>query len=170
MYTDLFLALLNRHNARGHPILSALVYAFCPMAAHWWLVRRAEEFNGGHPVVGVTPEDLLEALIQRIPRVVGVRDGMLILEDGRVLEVANVIWSTGFIRDYHWIKLPVFDSSGNPIHHHGVVKSEPGLYFVGLPFQSSLLSGLVAGAGADAKYIARQINVQTKLTNFMHGR
>ena len=37
MCTDLFLALLNRHNARGHPILSALVYVFCPMAAHWWL-------------------------------------------------------------------------------------------------------------------------------------
>lgn len=38
MYTDLFLALLNRKNARGHPILSALVYAFCPAAARWWLV------------------------------------------------------------------------------------------------------------------------------------
>ena len=38
MYTDLFLALLNRKNARGHPILSALLYAFCPTAARWWLV------------------------------------------------------------------------------------------------------------------------------------
>ena len=38
MYTDLFLALLNRDNARGHPILSALVYVFCPTAARWWLV------------------------------------------------------------------------------------------------------------------------------------
>lgn len=38
MYTDLFLALLNRKNAREHPILSALLYAFCPIAAHWWLV------------------------------------------------------------------------------------------------------------------------------------
>lgn len=38
MYTDLFLALLNRKNARGHPILSALAYAFCPAAARWWLV------------------------------------------------------------------------------------------------------------------------------------
>lgn len=37
MYTDLFLALLNRENARGHPILSALAYAFCPAAARWWL-------------------------------------------------------------------------------------------------------------------------------------
>lgn len=38
MYTDLFIALLNRKNARGHPILSAMLYAFCPIAAHWWLV------------------------------------------------------------------------------------------------------------------------------------
>lgn len=37
MYTDLFLALLNRKNPRGHPILSALAYAFCPAAARWWL-------------------------------------------------------------------------------------------------------------------------------------
>ena len=37
MCTDLFLALLNRENARGHPILSALTYAFCPTATRWWL-------------------------------------------------------------------------------------------------------------------------------------
>jgi hypothetical protein len=38
MYTDLFLALLNRKNARQHPILSAMLYAFCPAAVRWWLV------------------------------------------------------------------------------------------------------------------------------------
>ena len=38
MYTDLFLALLNRKNARGHPLLSAMLYSFCPTAARWWLV------------------------------------------------------------------------------------------------------------------------------------
>ena len=37
MYTDLFLAVLNSKNARGHPILSALLYNFCPAAARWWL-------------------------------------------------------------------------------------------------------------------------------------
>src|SRR3972149_3282454 len=37
MFTDLFYALLNRNNARGHPILSAMLYAFCPTAARWWL-------------------------------------------------------------------------------------------------------------------------------------
>jgi hypothetical protein len=48
MYTDLFLALLNRQNARGHPILSALLYAFCPTAARWWLV-------GADPVLPFDP-------------------------------------------------------------------------------------------------------------------
>ncbi len=37
MYTELFRALLNHKNPRGHPILSALLYAFCPTAARWWL-------------------------------------------------------------------------------------------------------------------------------------
>jgi putative flavoprotein involved in K+ transport len=122
-----------------------------------WIVRRAKEFTGGHPVVGVTSENLLQAGIQRVPRVTGVSRGQPILEDGRVLDVTNVIWSTGFVRDYRWIKLPIFDAKGTPIHHRGVVQAEPGLYFVGLPYQSSLLSGLVAGASVDAKYIAKQI-------------
>ena len=79
------------------------------------------------------------------------------LADERVLEVANVVWCTGFVREYRWIKLPVLDTKGDPVHHRGVVPTEPGLYFLGLPFQSSLLSGTVGGVGADAQYIAQQI-------------
>jgi putative flavoprotein involved in K+ transport len=29
-----------------------------------------------------------------------------------------------------------------PVHHRGVVDTEPGLFFVGLPFQHSLASSL----------------------------
>ena len=127
-----------------------------------WIVRRAKQFIRGHPVVGVTPADLLQAGIQRVPRVSGVRHGQPTLEDGRVLNVTNVIWSTGFVRDFSWIKLPIFDAKGIPIHHRGVVQGEPGLYFTGLPYQSSLLSGLVAGAGLDAKYITKQISLRSR--------
>jgi putative flavoprotein involved in K+ transport len=134
-----------------------------------WIVRRAKEFTGGHPVVGVTSEDLLQARIQRVPRVTSVSHGQPILKDERVLNVTNVIWSTGFVRDYRWINLPLFDAKGDPIHHRGVVQVEPGLYFVGLPYQSSLLSGLVAGAGADAKYIAKQITFRARATDLTHG-
>ena len=37
MYTDLFLALKDDQNPRGHPILAGLLYVFCPAAARWWL-------------------------------------------------------------------------------------------------------------------------------------
>ncbi len=36
MYTDLFNALLERRNPRKHPLLSALLYEFCPQAAFFW--------------------------------------------------------------------------------------------------------------------------------------
>ena len=133
-----------------------------------WMLKRAREFTGGHPVVGVTPEHLHQAGIERVPRVIDVNNGKPVLEDGRVLDVANVIWSTGFVRDYRWIKLPIFDAKGDPIHHRGVVLSEPGLYFVGLPYQSSLLSGLVAGTGADAKYIVKPIT--SRRTGLAQGK
>jgi putative flavoprotein involved in K+ transport len=134
-----------------------------------WLVQRAREFTRGHPVIGITVEDLLRAGIQRVPGVTGVSDGKPVLEDGRVLDVPNVIWCTGFERNYGWIKLPIFDAGGNPIHHRGMVQTEPGLYFMGLPFQSSLLSGLVAGAGADAKYITEQIALRAKTAELARG-
>jgi putative flavoprotein involved in K+ transport len=135
-----------------------------------WLVRRATEFTGGHPIVGIPPEHLVQAGIQRVPRVTGVSAGRPVLEDGRALDAANIIWSTGFVRDYHWIKLLAFDAKGNPIHQRGVIQAEPGLYFVGLPYQSSVLSGLVAGAGADAKYIAKQIALRTTVANPTRGK
>ena len=108
-------------------------------------------------MVRVRPKDLLEAGVERVPRVAGVSSGRPMLVDGRVLDVANVVWCIGFVRDYRWIKLPVFDANGDPVHHRGVVQTEPGLYFLGLPFQSSLLSGVVGGVGADAQYIVTQI-------------
>jgi putative flavoprotein involved in K+ transport len=135
-----------------------------------WIVKRAKEFTGGHPVVGIAPEDLLRAGIERVPRVTDVNNGKPVLEDGCVLDVANIIWATGFIRDYRWIKLPIFDAKGDPIHHRGMVQTEPGLYFTGLPFQSSVLSGLVAGADLDAKYIAKQLHLRASATGPARGR
>jgi putative flavoprotein involved in K+ transport len=68
------------------------------------------------------------------PRVVGVRNGLPLLEDGRTLAVTNVVWCSGFHPGFDWIDLPVFGSDGEPRHQSGVVENQPGLYFVGLPF------------------------------------
>jgi putative flavoprotein involved in K+ transport len=129
-----------------------------------WALNKAHAFMGGHPVVRVQPEQLLVAGVQRVPRVVGVQCGRPLLADGRMLDVANIIWCTGFVRDFSWLRLPIFDADGMPQHHRGMVQTEPGLYFIGLPFQSSVLSGIVASGGPDAQYVVTQIAKRAKAT------
>ncbi|MEX2369619.1 MAG: FAD-dependent oxidoreductase [Bacteroidales bacterium] len=111
----------------------------------------------GIPRAGGTKKLLHNAGVEWVERTAGTRDGYPQLEDGRVLKVANVIWCTGFKTDYSWIDLPIFDSFGYPVHKRGVVSSQPGLYFMGLPFQSTLSSTLIMGVGKDARYIANHI-------------
>jgi putative flavoprotein involved in K+ transport len=109
------------------------------------------------PLIRVKPKDLAAAGVERVPRVVGAREGLPLLEGGRVLDVANIIWCTGFHPSYAWIDLPVFDEDGDPMHERGVVASEPGLFFVGLQFLTSMTSATVTGVGRDAAYIAQAI-------------
>jgi putative flavoprotein involved in K+ transport len=109
------------------------------------------------PLARVKPKHLDAAGVERVPRVVGVRDGAAELEGGRVLEVANVIWCTGFRPAFDWIDLPVFGDDGEPVHERGVVVGRTGLYFVGRPFLYALSSPLIGGVGRDAEYIARHI-------------
>jgi putative flavoprotein involved in K+ transport len=92
--------------------------------------------------------------VERVPRVADARDGRPRLEDGRVLDVAAVVWATGFRPDYRWITLPVLDPQGRPVHRRGAAPAVPGLYFLGLPFQYSLSSSLLGGVDADAVWIA----------------
>jgi putative flavoprotein involved in K+ transport len=109
------------------------------------------------PLARVRPGDLAAAGVERVPRTVGARDGLPLLEDGRVLEVANVLWCTGFRHDFAWIDLPVFDAGDQPRHDRGVVEEAPGLYFVGLFFLSSITSALLGGVGRDAEHVAARI-------------
>ena len=111
----------------------------------------------GIPLVRVRRKDLAAAGVELVPRTAGVRDGLPVLEDGRVLDVANVIWCTGFVPDFAWIDLPVFDEDGDPVHDRGVVGSEPGLYFIGLYFLYAFASVLIGGVGRDAEHIAKHI-------------
>ena len=98
------------------------------------------------------------------PRVTGVRDGKPLLEDGRVLDVANVIWCTGFHPGLSWIDLPnpVYGADGEPIHERGIVPDEPGLYFVGLHFLYSLSSTMIHGVARDAERIAETIQARVR--------
>jgi putative flavoprotein involved in K+ transport len=74
-----------------------------------------------------------------------------------VLDVANVIWCTGYRPDYSWIDLPILERTDAPDHYRGVVDQQPGVYFIGLVFQYSVSSGQINGLGRDSAYIAKAI-------------
>ena len=72
-------------------------------------------------------------------------------------DVSNVVWCTGYHPNFGWIKLDVFDASGEPKHTRGVVAEAPGLYFVGLHFLYAMSSTMIQGVGRDARHVAEKI-------------
>ncbi|HEY6928586.1 MAG TPA: FAD-dependent oxidoreductase, partial [Thermoanaerobaculia bacterium] len=116
---------------------------------------RPKMVSRGSPLIRVRPEELRAAGIRRVARVAGVREGRPLLDDGRVLDVSNVIWATGFHPGFEWIELPIAkDAHGDPVQTRGVVESEPGLYFVGLHFLYAFSSTMIHGIARDAKHVA----------------
>jgi putative flavoprotein involved in K+ transport len=131
---------------------------------------RPEVRAHGGPLIRVKRADLARVGVELAPaRTIGVRDGLPVLEGGRVLDVANVVWCTGFQQDFSWIDLPVTGDDGWPLELRGVVPSSPGLYFVGLAFQYAFASMLVGGAGRDAKYVVDHLCARTPAGPRMHG-
>jgi putative flavoprotein involved in K+ transport len=114
---------------------------------------------GGAPLLRIRSGDLAAAGVERHDaKVVGVTDGKPTLDDGTVLDVATVIWCTGFRPDYRWVDVPGFVGvDGWPTGARGVAASPPGLYFLGVPFTYGFTSMLVAGAGRDAGYVVDRI-------------
>jgi len=172
--------------ARGHEIWLAgrdpghVPFRIDGFAARWLLTRlvlrvafhrvltvrtsigrkvRPKILSQGGALIRVKPAQLEAAGIHRTPRVIGVRDGLPLLDDGRSLDVANVVWCTGFNAGFEWIDLPIFDAHaighGEPEHEAGVVPEAPGLYFVGLHFLYAFSSTMVHGVGRDAKRVVR---------------
>ena len=115
----------------------------------------------GLPMLRVKRSDLQARGVERIlDRATGVRDGRPVLAGGQVLDVANVIWCTGFRQVFDWIEMPIFAADGWPREMRGVVPEAPGLFFCGLAFQYAAASTVLPGVGRDAAYVAEQINAR----------
>jgi putative flavoprotein involved in K+ transport len=113
----------------------------------------------GGPLLRIKAPDLAAAAVERVfARTAGVVDGMPVLDDGRTVEVRNVIWCTGFRNDHSWIDIPLpLDADGFPEQQRGAVPSSPGLYFVGMLFLHSFASMLIIGSARDAERVAKHI-------------
>ncbi len=73
--------------------------------------------------------------------------------------ITSIVWATGFTTDFGWLNVDAFDKNGNPKHERGV-SSEPGIYFLGLPWLSRRGSSFIWGVWHDARYLADQIAIQ----------
>jgi putative flavoprotein involved in K+ transport len=116
------------------------------------------------PLIRVKTKDLAKQGAELVGRTAGISDGRPVLDDGRVLDVANVIWCTGFREEWPWIDIPVFGIDGRPVQYRGVATDAPGLYFVGVRFQYAAASDVLPGVGRDAEHVAKHIAARMKTT------
>ena len=129
-----------------------------------WLGRRVVSKERGDPVIPPSPKQLADIYdVKLVGKVTGFDGSKLQCSDGRTVSLKNlsIVWCTGFQQRYDLIDVldtkRVFDGSGRPIHHRGVASGAPGLYFVGLRFQSTISSHALYGISHDAKYVAQHI-------------
>lgn len=79
--------------------------------------------------------------------------------------ITSIIWATGYAVDYSWLQVDAFDDKGKPRHQRGV-SSEPGVYFVGLPWLSRRGSSFIWGVWHDAKHVAGHIATQRQYLEY----
>ena len=101
---------------------------------------------------------------RRFPEPACVREPLQSL-DLAAAGVTSIIWATGYATDFSWLQVDAFDANGKPKHQRGV-SSEPGVYFVGLPWLSRRGSTFIWGVWHDARHIADHIATQRTYTAY----
>lgn len=117
--------------------------------------------GGAEPLGRVRAGDLEALGVRRVPRTAGVRDGLPLLADGSTPRVVAVVWCTGLRPEHRLVRPPACDADGLLVHRRGVT-DVPGLYAVGLPYQSSITSHLVGGVGADARRVVDHLTRRSR--------
>ena len=152
---------LNWQSRSIHLMMPLVVFAWRHVLTRRTPIGRkvmAETRQHGGPMLRVKREHLAQAgVVRSTARMAGMRDGQPLLDDGTVLDVANVVWATGFRPQFDWIDLPILGDDGWPHEYRGISDAAPGLYFCGLAFQYAFASMVLPGVGRDAAYIAKHI-------------
>ncbi len=150
------------------------------ISSYWWFYlsgilhasaeTRLSKFvrNKGDGIIGTNARTLIRnGAVKHIPsRVMDATETSLVLANGEAISADTVLWATGFIPDYKWINVTdALGSKGQPIHKKGM-SPVVGLYWVGLPWQTKMNSGIINGVGHDAKLIVKHIR---RLSNLNKG-
>jgi putative flavoprotein involved in K+ transport len=118
-------------------------------------VSAAREFAATNPDVELSEEEPTGSAV--LPARVAEVDHLDLHRE----KVAAIIWATGYDYDYAWLRAPVLDVQGRPLQQRGVTEV-PGLYFLGLHWMHTFKSGLLAGVGSDAEYLAEHMDLLTR--------
>ncbi len=70
--------------------------------------------------------------------------------------VSDIVWCIGFVPEYSWLDVPVFNGRGYPGHYRGITEY-PGIYFIGLPWLHTWGSGRFSGVAQDAEFLVNEI-------------
>jgi putative flavoprotein involved in K+ transport len=85
----------------------------------------------------------------------------VVWEDGREEPVDAVLLATGYGPNLGYLgPLGALRAYGHPDQRAGVSRTVPGLYFVGLPFQTSFASATLRGVGSDAELVVARARRQ----------
>jgi putative flavoprotein involved in K+ transport len=119
--------------------------------------RIGRRLSGRDTLIGSTPRRLRRRHgVELHGRAAAAAGSSVRFADDSQLDVAAVVWATGFRVDHSWIDAPVFDQAGSVVHERGATES-PGLYFVGLSWQHTRGSALLGWVKDDAEYIAQKV-------------
>jgi putative flavoprotein involved in K+ transport len=148
----------SRRGKIGWPLVAAFVWHVATLDTPIGRKMAPEVKKGGGPLLRWRKPELKAAGVELVEaRTTGVQDGKPVLAGGRVLDVANVVWCTGFRTDYGWIDPPIeLDEHGWPIQYRGVAPVQ-GLFFMGVLFQYAFTSMNIHGVGRDAEYVVDRI-------------
>lgn len=148
------------------------------------LLGRVTAVKGGHIYFGgtiaeyVTYADQVAASLERIVddyiAAAGIPAPAAATDDGRgpldvppqptldfdAAGVSTVIWCTGFGPELSWLPEPVLDRRGLPVLDNGHAAGLPGLWFVGMPWQSTRASAILHGMPLDIERAVAGVTAQ----------
>jgi putative flavoprotein involved in K+ transport len=120
--------------------------------------RMGRRMSERETLIGSTPRRMRRQYgVELHGRAVSAQGSIVRFDDGTQVDVAGVVWATGFRVDHSWIDVPVFDAAGRLIHQRGVTQA-PGLYFLGMYWQHTRGSALLGWVKDDAEYLAERID------------
>ena len=120
-----------------------------------WVGRRISERH--QPIIGTDVSEILgRKNVKAVGKTLNAFNNTLVAEEGKLTDIKNVIWATGYRPNFSWIDDLQLGKDGYPIHTRGISDME-GLYFIGLPWLHTRGSATLGGIKKDAQYLAQYI-------------